>query len=1409
MAIDWSGLPDKVMPPGPTPSVRGAIDWSGLPDKVIPHTDTPLDDRSWLGKAADLVVPTGLRLGGAVVGGVLGSAGGPIGTAAGGAAGSGLGETLAEAYEENRGLREKLNPTQIAVQSALGAIPLFGKATTVLGTAAKRAAGGALLGGAGAIATPWAEGETPTARGVATGAGIGAILGGGLGAAEGSAAERAAAKLAAQEAAKKAVEEATQGGTAASRLTALRLGQEHRPDLDASVIGLRERGIDERAPLRAFLAKGGITDATDAAQNPAKLIDIAIGGSTGKIQEGLKAYKEILEQAQKANLPNDVTDLLNLNTMEAAAVGLSRKASREGLDQALADAVRTVGREPRQSALFEDLEADQPPSSGLFTDEEPPTPNTATASRRTVDPLRASATVTAGQQSSMRISPETPRIDRFRMVPGDAEIAAAKAARDAAKAAKTDLVYHGTPSRATTFVDEEGNLILRSNPSAVEPGQRGVFFSPEEKLARGYADMDEAEGRVFALNREALPEIRQAQGAGATKIDNPESYLFAPSGQDLIIPAGMWHEAAPSITQPHQLNLEGLATPSEFEAVNNQIERGTLGTVSSRTVPEGTGGRLSPDALSRIAEATGLSEDEIRPIASAAFERLDKAPEWLVQRSVEDAQRQATRALGESTLDTGKALPVGFTPKLLDEARKEFEARTDLTAEQKAQATKIAAGLFEANVQKSLHEAIDSGIMTPDTATDLLGRAAQAAQTGRAGYAPISRIPDDVLSHIEQAYTKAGVATPTQHFLYRINGSTKLSENPIQASAERFAIIQNEGARNRAMQALVNLRHTNDYFADAIRPLAEGEAPRTGEGVTLVWEAGKPTRYALPEAVARSVNASDPQATNLVTNVLRSFGGVFRAGTTMLNTAFAVPNVVKDVAGYAALSGRSRVAGALDPRVWADWAKGLKSYLSHDEWAQRYFNSGAAFSTFQANATGINRALTEGLGKGDDSALKWLAGKAFESTVGLAEKMNNALENATKIGAFRQMSEAVARGENTFSPEEIAWRTRNFGGSPDFARHGRNGHELNTIIPFLNANIQGLDRLAKFVKHNPKSAAIVAASATAQLLGLQAWNTSFTDPDGTRSWDRIPDREKQQNWVIMLPGYFTDRDTGQLRHNYAKIPAAHETNVIRMPIQAALDESTRNVTGIGNALLSTLPTSPNVDPAHPLRSAGESALSSLNPAIREPAEQLWNRDSYTDMPIVSQRLQNVRPEMQYSDSTSPTARGVGQATALSPARIEHAVQGFTGGVGAQTLSILDSLSGQAGQRAPVTELPGLSAVTAAPVVGGVARPIVRRFVGGPASMNQQAKTIRDQFYDALGDAKELQASVRMKMQAGDLAGAKKLIATPRAKRLYAAANALTQVSTAAGAVHRAGKNEQGILSAMSRLVAVVNGPEAP
>lgn len=148
-----------------------------LPDD--PRAKKPFYLKRWIEQK---LFPTVARVGGAIGGSIIGGmVAGPPGVIIGGAAGSGLGETAAEAGEIAEGVRDTLNPKQIALQTGLGAIPVIGKAGQIGTTVLLRGAQGALLGGASSAMTELAEDRPVTWQDVVTGAGMGAVMGAGAG----------------------------------------------------------------------------------------------------------------------------------------------------------------------------------------------------------------------------------------------------------------------------------------------------------------------------------------------------------------------------------------------------------------------------------------------------------------------------------------------------------------------------------------------------------------------------------------------------------------------------------------------------------------------------------------------------------------------------------------------------------------------------------------------------------------------------------------------------------------------------------------------------------------------------------------------------------------------------------------------------------------------------------------------------------------------------------------------------------------------------------------------------------------------------------------------------------------------------------------------------------------------------
>lgn len=135
-------------------------------------------------------------------------------------------------------------------------------------------------------------------------------------------------------------------------------------------------------------------------------------------------------------------------------------------------------------------------------------------------------------------------------------------------------VYHGTREGLETFVDAEGNLVLR--PSENFGGQQiGVSFGVERNLAADYATRA-GDGRnvrgatVFEIDTSALPKLeREAMGEA-----------FIPTDGDIVIPAGRW-QATDAITK------EDVFGPPKVKDTLTPKQRDYLDLLEARLAKQG------------------------------------------------------------------------------------------------------------------------------------------------------------------------------------------------------------------------------------------------------------------------------------------------------------------------------------------------------------------------------------------------------------------------------------------------------------------------------------------------------------------------------------------------------------------------------------------------------------------------------------------------------------------------------------------------------------------------------------------------------------------------------------------------------------------------------------------------------
>jgi hypothetical protein len=783
---------------------------------------------------------------------------------------------------------------------------------------------------------------------------------------------------------------------------------------------------------------------------------------------------------------------------------------------------------------------------------------------------------------------------------------------------------------------------------------------------------------------------------------------------------------------------------------------------------------------------------EFRAIASDAEKAglTDDLEHYLDLNALEAGAETLARKGGSpaAALGAGKALPKDITPTDLTSARAAWNARP---ATQRVEVESLAKRVFTLN-ENTLDIAHDAGLIKPDVYTNLKARAATASSTGVGGYAPLSR----VLEEVEGGYTASGMNMPVQHALYNLEGSEKLTKHPVVSSFQRAAVVIKEAEKNKAMQTLVDMPKNypgNQMVQQSFIPLGKtgsGHVPNGYDKISL-FEKGERVDYAVPAPLASAVKALDAPTTKVLGETMfRAVGNLFRTGVTMGNVAFSIPNVVKDISDLRRLEvlpGQTDV-GALGKelpvapvmRIAGQWAVSLSEVVRKTPSYQQFLDSGAAFGTFQRSLNDMNQMLKLSPTPGPLAA----AGRVVESPLEFAKAFNNALEEATKLTAFKRQLAAGA------SEADAAWATRRFGGSPDFARRGTHIAALNTMLPFLNAQIQGVDRIIPYMQKHPLAAVGALAAVTAKLAMLQQYNNSYHDPDGVRSWDRLTDAEKQNNYVVFLPRTYDHE--GVVRHDYVLIPLGHTVGLMTGPIRAMLDPKARTAQGITDYSLQNMPTSPNLDLSSKGALAGsiaKSAVAASNPLVKVPVELYSNEDSFRRVPIVPERLKQVEPRQQFTAKTSPAAVAVGDALNVSPLQIQHGVRGFTGGVGDQVMDIANT----AVEPSTIKEH--------IPVVSTVAR----RFLGSERNtIDQQEREWNNTLYTALAESQQVTSTVAALKKRGDADGVRAYLSDPAKMLAYKRSHAL-QLASQRVSQARAQQDHEAERQALQSVAAALGG----
>jgi hypothetical protein len=666
--------------------------------------------------------------------------------------------------------------------------------------------------------------------------------------------------------------------------------------------------------------------------------------------------------------------------------------------------------------------------------------------------------------------------------------------------------------------------------------------------------------------------------------------------------------------------------------------------------------------------AVGRAEEMLkRPDMEGSFESIVSPVKGRLDDFAEYVAALRAAELHQNGVGTG--ISNERIAKILQEAPDEF---------------KTAQAKLTAYSDRLLDVLVDGGVITPDHVA--------AMRAKYQNYAPMMRAFE--VTDIDQMFSKKGfdVRNPIQ----RIEGSAEKIINPLESIIKNTYTFNLLAEQNKVRQQIAKLA---EVHPDAVQRV-EG-APSAKDGIFTVYENGQKVSYQAEPRLYEALASMDSTTSSIVVRVLSQPASWLRAGATM-SPEFIARNLIRDTIN-AAIVGKD-----FTPIV--DTVRGLKSAWAKDDTYWQYKREGGAMG----HMTALDRNhMQEALNNYKQKGIAQKAATPFnpKTWIDVLRKAQELSEDATRIGYYKKR---LSKGD---SPQMAAFEARDL---MDFGRSGDYTREWNRISAFLNASLQGSDKLVRSMRERP----LETSANIIKYLVMPSVAVWYMGKDDKRI-QQLPDWQKDLFWIIPAG------DT------LIRIPKPFEPGVLfasgtERALSSMIGNKKDAFKGYGKSVLDVV--IPNVAPT----------------ALMPIAEWWANKSFFTGQDIVPKREQNLPERLQYGTNTTGVAKAVGNALNVSPRKIDNTVRGFTGNTGANVLNAIDYGSELIkGSNGPVKPAKGFSEL-----------PVIRGFTTDPRKGSQPVQSFYDELkkyeqIEAAGKTENVKVSIKDKQNLDMLQGANK------------------------------------------------------
>jgi hypothetical protein len=506
------------------------------------------------------------------------------------------------------------------------------------------------------------------------------------------------------------------------------------------------------------------------------------------------------------------------------------------------------------------------------------------------------------------------------------------------------------------------------------------------------------------------------------------------------------------------------------------------------------------------------------------------------------------------------------------------------------------------------------------------------------------------------------------------------------SSAQNTFMITGMGLRNQAVKE-TSFMLQKLGIASRVAP---GNGP-TGPNVVRFFKKGEP-HYALIDTDAYGIPAdlivrgmegiktTMPAVIKLMgipANILRSF--------VVRNPTYAVRQIIRDPLNAWLTTGTDAVPVLSSMKELASMVAG------RSDAERKLMETGAVSSNVYS---------------GDDQDMaKFLkdmsAGKSgWDKAVGKLDAFALQGDAATRAVIYK---DSLAKG---MSEQEALLRTLE---SMNFSRRGVSPsmQALSTLIPFFNAQVQGLDVIYRAFKGDmPYSQQLdIRGKMARRGLMLAAGTIAYAAlMEDDEAYKRAKPEERLANWFVYVPGI----------DEPVRVPIPFEMGFLFKALPEAVynmamqdDKADAAIKGLGRLAAQTIPLS-------------------LPQAVKPITEAVLGKSFYSG-DIESTREKDVLATERYRDSTTELSKMIGAVTGkagVSPITLDYLIRGYTGGLGIALIQLANPILAP-GDKQEVAE--PTTKISKTPFIGGLFQPV-------------QGRGTLDEAYDRMNEIRQVKGT---------------------------------------------------------------------